>query len=91
MPIHNQLSIVLRSSKPDLGIIQQRRADLGIIQQRRADVLNVLGVRFQTVPTEVIQKINKIEDPALLETLHQQANTLGSVQQFLGYLQGIGC
>jgi hypothetical protein len=83
---------------PELGgqksIIKGRKAiepDLGMIQQRRADVLKVLEVRFQKVPTEVIQKINKVEDPALLETLHQQANTLGSVQKFLGYLKGIGC
>jgi hypothetical protein len=69
----------------------ERKLDLGIIQQRRADVLKVLEVKFQTVPTEVIQKVNKIEDPALLETLHQQANSLGSVKQFLEYLQGIGC
>jgi hypothetical protein len=83
MPELNQKSIV----KGRKGI----KPDLGMIQQRRADVLKVLEVRFKTVPTEVIQKINKVEDPALLETLHQQANTLGSVQQFLGYLQGIGC
>jgi hypothetical protein len=62
----------------------------GIIQQRREDVLEVLEVRFQEVPTEVIQKINQIEDPALLKTLHRQAIALGSVEQFLGYLQGIG-
>ena len=81
--IFKQPSIVRRKmdSKPDLGIIQQRRAD----------VLKVLEVKFQTVPTEVIQKVNKIEDPALLETLHQQANSLGSVKQFLEYLQRIGC
>lgn len=82
--IFKQPSIV-RSSK------MERKLDLGIIQQRRADVLKVLEVKFQTVPTEVIQKVNKIEDPALLETLHQQANSLGSVKQFLEYLQGIGC
>ena len=83
MPIYNQRSVVRRK--------MEIKPDLGMIQQRRADVLKVLEVRFQTVPTEVIQKVNKVEDPALLETLHQQANTLGSVQQFLGYLQGIGC
>ena len=83
IPIVNQKSTV-RSIK------RERKPDLGIVQQRRADVLKVLEVKFQTVPTEVIEKINKIEDPALLETLHQQANALGSVKQFLEYLQGIG-
>ena len=62
----------------------------GIIQQRREDVLEVLEVRFQEVPTEVIQKINQIEDPSLLKSLLRQAIALGSLEQFLGYLQGIG-
>jgi hypothetical protein len=62
----------------------------GIIQKGREVILDVLEVRFQEVPTEVIQKINEIEDPALLKTLHRQAIALGSVEQFLGYLQEIG-
>jgi len=82
MPIYNQRSVVRRK--------MEIKPDLGMIQQRRADVLKVLEVRFQTVPTEVIEKINKIEDPALLETLHQQAIALESIEQFLGELEGIG-
>jgi predicted house-cleaning NTP pyrophosphatase (Maf/HAM1 superfamily) len=84
IPIVNQKSIV-RSIK------RERKLDLGIVQQRRADVLKVLEVKFQTVPTEVIEKINKIEDPAILETLHQKAKALALMKQFLGYLQEIGC
>ncbi len=68
----------------------ERGVTEGIIQQRREDVIEVLEVRFQEVPTEVIQKINQIEDPALLKTLLRQAIALGSVEQFLGYLQEIG-
>ena len=62
----------------------------GIIQKGREVILDVLEVRFQEVPTEVIQKINEIEDPALLKTLLREAIALGSVEQFLGYLQEIG-
>jgi hypothetical protein len=62
----------------------------GIIQNGREAILDVLEVRFQEVPTEVIQKINEIEDPALLKTLLREAIALGSVEKFLGYLQGIG-
>ena len=82
MPIFNQGSVVKGRKFIKL--------DLEIIQQRRADVLKVLEVRFQTVPTEVIQGVNEIEDPALLKTLLREAIALGSVEQFLGYLQGIG-
>jgi predicted house-cleaning NTP pyrophosphatase (Maf/HAM1 superfamily) len=84
MPIFNQGSVV-RGRK---AIIEP---DLGIIQQRRVDILKVLEVKFQTVPTEVIEKINKIEDPAILETLHEKAKALALMKQFLGYLQEIGC
>ena len=62
----------------------------GIIQNGREVILEVLEVRFQEVPTEVIQKVNEIEDPALLKTILREAIALGSVEQFLGYLQGIG-
>jgi flagellar biosynthesis/type III secretory pathway protein FliH len=62
----------------------------GIIQKGREDVIEVLEVRFQEVPTEVIQRVNEIEDPALLKTLLREAIALESVEQFLGYLQSIG-
>ena len=62
----------------------------GIIQKGREVILDVLEIKFQEVPTEVIEKINEIEDPALLKTLHRQAIALESVEQFLGHLQGIG-
>ena len=68
----------------------ERGVTEGIIQQRREDVIEVLEVKFGEIPTEVIQKVNQIEDPALLKTLHREAIALGSLEQFLGYLQGIG-
>jgi len=71
-------------------LARQEGLSQGIIQNGREVILDVLEVRFQEVPTEVIQKINEIEDPALLKTLHRQAIALGSVEQFLGYLQEIG-
>ena len=70
-------------------LARQEGLSQGIIQNGREVILDVLEVRFQEVPTEVIQKINEIEDPALLKTLHRQAIALGSVEQFVGYLQEI--
>jgi hypothetical protein len=68
----------------------ERGVTEGIVQNRREVILEVLEVKFGEIPTEVIQKVNEIEDPALLKTLHREAISLGSVEQFLGYLQGIG-
>jgi hypothetical protein len=50
----------------------------------------VLEVRFGEVPTEMSQKINGIEDPALLKTLLREAIAIESVEQFEGYLEQIG-
>ena len=68
----------------------ERGVTEGIIQKGREDVIEVLEVKFGEIPTEVIQKINQIEDPSLLKSLLRQAIALGSVEQFLGYLQEIG-
>ena len=68
----------------------ERGVTEGIIQKGREDVIEVLEVRFGEIPTEVIQKINQIEDSSLLKTLLREAIALGSLEQFLGYLQGIG-
>ena len=68
----------------------ERGVTEGIVQKGREVILEVLEVKFGEIPTEVIQKVNEIEDPTLLKTLHRQAIALGSLEQFLGYLQGIG-
>jgi len=88
MPYITSVERLARQEGLSLGISQGIAE--GIIQKGREDVLEVLEVRFQDVPTEIIRKINEIQDPALLKTLHRQAIALGSVEQFLGYLQGIG-
>jgi hypothetical protein len=62
----------------------------GILQKGIEDVIEVLEVRFGEVPTEISQKINGIEDPALLKTLLREAIAIESVEQFGGYLEQIG-
>jgi len=68
----------------------ERGVTEGIVQKGREVILEVLEVKFGEIPTEVIQKVNEIEDPTLLKTLHRQAIALGSLEQFLGYLPEIG-
>jgi hypothetical protein len=62
----------------------------GILQQRREDVIEVLEVRFGEVPSEITQKIDGIEDPEVLKTLHREAIAIGSMEQFGGYVEQIG-
>jgi hypothetical protein len=62
----------------------------GILQKAKEVILEVLEVRFGEVPTEISQKINSIEDPEVLKTLHREAIAIESVEQFGGYLEQIG-
>lgn len=41
---------------------------LGILQQKREDVIEVLEVRFSVLPSELVEKINQIEDADPLKT-----------------------
>jgi hypothetical protein len=61
----------------------------GVLQQRKEDVLEVLEVRFGAVPSELVEKVNTLEDPDLLKALHREAIAIGSLEQFVEYLQTI--
>lgn len=75
---------------PYITSVERLARQEGIIQQRREDVIEVLEVRFGGVPSEITQKIDGIEDPALLKTLLREAVNLGSMEQFRGYLEQVG-
>ncbi len=59
----------------------------GLVQKGREDVIEVLEVRFEALPNELVEKINQIEDLELLKTLHRQGITIGSVADFQGLLE----
>jgi len=53
-----------------------------ILQNTRESVLEVLEVRFEAVPPELIEAINQMKDTSVLKQLHKQAITIGSITQF---------
>lgn len=59
----------------------------GLVQKGREDVIEVLEVRFEALPNELVEKINQIEDLELLKTLLRQAITIGSLAEFQGILE----
>ncbi|WP_017716040.1 Rpn family recombination-promoting nuclease/putative transposase [Kamptonema formosum] len=71
---------------PLLSRIEQRAMQAGIergIQQNaRESVIEILEMRFEEVPAQLREAINRIEDAALLKQLHRQAVTIGSVPEF---------
>jgi hypothetical protein len=54
----------------------------GIVQNRREVIIEVLEVRFSELPSALVEKINQIEDPDLLKTLHREAITIDSLAAF---------
>jgi len=60
----------------------QRGIQRGILQTRRGDVIEVLEMRFQEVPPEFSEALNKINDVSILKQLHRQAITVSSILEF---------
>jgi hypothetical protein len=75
---------------PYITSVERLARQEGIIQKGREDVLEVLEVRFGEVPPQIVQKVNFIEDPATLKTLHREAIAIGAIEQFAEYLETMG-
>lgn len=52
-------------------------------------LLEVLETRFEVVPSEVIEVVNRIEDTPLLKQLLKQAIAIPSIEEFQQLLQQI--
>jgi len=53
-----------------------------MVQVTREYILEVLETRFQAVPQGLSDRINEIDDLALLKSLHKRAITVASVEEF---------
>jgi hypothetical protein len=67
---------------PLLSRMELRAMQKGILQTARESVLEVLEIRFEVVPPELIEAINEIEDTSVLKQLHRQAIALDSLEEF---------
>jgi hypothetical protein len=72
---------------PYITSVERLARQEGIIQKGREVILEVLEVRFGEVPPQIVQKVNFIEDPATLKTLHREAIAIGAIEQFVEYLE----
>jgi hypothetical protein len=54
----------------------------GMVQAHRENIIEVLETRFETVPQGLSDRINEIDDLALLKSLHKRAITVASVEEF---------
>ncbi|NER52228.1 MAG: hypothetical protein F6J92_37420 [Symploca sp. SIO1A3] len=67
----------------------QRGIKQGTLQNARESVLEVLTVRFEVVPQEVIEPINEIEDASVLKQLLREAIAISSMVEFQQLLSQI--
>jgi len=67
---------------PVLSHMEIRGMQRGIVQTARESVLEVLTVRFEVVPPEVIDTINQIEDVSVLKQLLREAIAINSMVEF---------
>ncbi len=54
----------------------------GMLQTARSNVLEVLTVRFNSVPLDLTNRVNQIADIAILKDLHKRAISIGSIAEF---------
>ena len=64
----------------------QEGIEQGALQNARESVVEVLEIRFEVVPPELIEAINEIDDTSFLKELHRQAIALDSLEAFQEFL-----
>jgi hypothetical protein len=71
---------------PYITSVERMGMEKGMIQKARESVIDALEIRFENVPSELVNKISQIQDNSLLKNLHRQAITLDSISDFQAYL-----
>lgn len=54
----------------------------GILKNSRENVIEILVVRFTSIPDALEQVVGDIEDLAVLKMLHKKAATVSSLEEF---------
>jgi hypothetical protein len=67
---------------PYVTSVERIGIEKGILQNAREDVMEVLEVRFESVPSSLAERIQGLDDPTFLRALHRRAITVGSLAEF---------
>ncbi len=70
------------NAMPYVTSIERLAHQEGMLQSSRENVVEVLQVRFENIPSELIEAINQIEEVSVLKTLLRQATTISSLEEF---------
>ncbi|NET56945.1 MAG: hypothetical protein F6K47_12505 [Symploca sp. SIO2E6] len=74
---------------PYVTIIERWARQEGILQKSREAIMEVLEVRFGSVPEELAESLNQIQEDSVLTSLHRQAITVDSLETFQGLVNRI--
>ncbi len=64
-------------------LARQEGIEIGILEKGRESLLEVLRIRFEDVPRELVETINQMKDDSILTMLLRQAITIASVEEFI--------
>lgn len=67
--------------------IERSGIEKGMRQRAVEAVVEVLSLRFQTVPQELIDLINSLKDLEQLKSLHKQAVLAGTIEEFEQFIE----
>ena len=75
------------TNMPYVTSVERLARQEGILESSREYVIEVLRVRFELVPNQLVETINQIESVSVLKTLFRQAVSIGSVEEFQLFLE----
>ncbi|MBD2776387.1 hypothetical protein [Iningainema tapete] len=67
---------------PLLSNMELRGIEKGTRQTLQSNIISILLYRFETVPDELVEAINNIEDISELQRLHLETVSVNSVADF---------
>ena len=71
---------------PYVTSIERLGIQKGMMTRGREDVIDILEIRFDIVPSPLIEMINKIDDINQLKILQRQAVTIASLAEFQQFI-----
>ena len=83
-----EIEVMLKLTPVEETVAGQELIQRGSLYNAREFVIEAIETRFGNAPELVVAVIERIDDPAVLKTLHRQAITADSLEAFERVLAG---